>query len=70
MLRGVTEANYFVAFEISLMQRAMIQASYTLILFLSCTSDSCNNNDTTLVAWYNYNMYNIYILVKAPLYEK
>ena len=42
MLGGVKEGNYFIAFEITLMQRAMIQASYT--------SDLCNNNDTTLVA--------------------
>ena len=27
MLGGVKEANYFIAFEITLMQRAMIQAS-------------------------------------------
>ena len=61
MLGGVKEANYFVAFEITLMQRAMIQASYIMLtrvhvisllltLVLSCASDSCNNNDTTLVA--------------------
>ena len=28
MLGGVKEVNYFIAFEITLMQRAMIQASY------------------------------------------
>ena len=28
MLEGVKEANYFIAFEITLMQRAKIQASY------------------------------------------
>ena len=61
MLRGVKEANYFVAFEIILMQRAMIQASYIMHAHscdiivinthpLGCASDSCNNNDTTLVA--------------------
>ena len=57
MLGGVKEANYFVAFEITLMQRAMIQASYItrvisllLTLILGCASDSCNNNDTTPVA--------------------
>ena len=51
------EANYFIAFEITLMQRAMIQASYimltrviSLLLTLVLGSDSCNNNDTTLVA--------------------
>ena len=27
----VKEANYFIAFEISLMQRAMIQASYIML---------------------------------------
>ena len=31
MLRGVKEVNYFIAFEITLMQRAMVQAS-----FVSC----------------------------------
>ena len=31
MLGGVKEANYFVAFEITLMQRAMIQASYIML---------------------------------------
>ena len=67
MLGGVKEANYFVAFEITLMQRAMIQASYIVLtrvipllltLILVCASDPCKNNDTTLVAWYNYNIYN------------
>ena len=54
MLGGVKEANYFVAFEITLMQRAMTQAGYimlthviSLLLTLIC---SCNNNDTTLIA--------------------
>ena len=60
MLGNVKEANYFIAFEITLMQRAMVQASYimltcvvsllTLTLLLGCASDSCNNNDITLVA--------------------
>ena len=59
MLGGVKEANYFIAFEITLMQGAMIQASYIMLtrvisllltLVFGCTSDSCNNNDTTLVA--------------------
>ena len=59
MLGGVKKANYFVPFEITLMQRAMIQASYIMLtrvisllltLVLSCASDLCNNNDTTLVA--------------------
>ena len=31
MLGGVKEANYVVAFEITLMQRAMIQASYIML---------------------------------------
>ena len=31
MLGGVKEANYFIAFEIILMQRAMIQASYIML---------------------------------------
>ena len=31
MLRGVKEANYFIAFEITLMQRAMIQVSYIML---------------------------------------
>ena len=31
MLRGVKEDNYFIAFEIILMQRAMIQASYIML---------------------------------------
>ena len=31
MLGGVKEANYFVPFEITLMQRAMIQASYIML---------------------------------------
>ena len=31
MLEGVKEANYFVAFKITLMQRAMIQASYIML---------------------------------------
>ena len=31
MLGGVKGANYFVAFEITLMQRAMIQASYIML---------------------------------------
>ena len=40
-----------IAFEITLMQRVMIQASYIMLTcVISCTSDSCNNNDTTLVA--------------------
>ena len=62
MLGGVKEANCFIAFEITLMQRAiMIQDSY---LRISCygydiivvykslagTSDSCSNNHTTLIA--------------------
>ena len=59
MLGGVKEVDYFVAFEITLMQRAIIQASYIMLtrvisllltLVLGCTSDSCNNNDTTLLA--------------------
>ena len=59
MMGGVKEADYFVAFEITLMQRAMIQASYIMLtrvisllltLVLGCASDSCNNNDTTLLA--------------------
>ena len=58
MLGGVKE-DYFIAFEITLMQRAMIQASYIMLtcvislllaLILGCASDSCNNNDITLVA--------------------
>ena len=58
MLGGVKEANYFIAFEITLMQRAMIQASYIMLtrvisllltLVLRCAR-SCNNNDITLVA--------------------
>ena len=31
MLGGVKEANYFIAFEITLMHRAMIQASYVML---------------------------------------
>ena len=31
MLEGVKEGNYFIAFEITLMQRAMIQASYIML---------------------------------------
>ena len=31
MLEGVKEANYFIAFAIILMQRAMIQASYIML---------------------------------------
>ena len=31
MLGGVEEADYFIAFEIILMQRAMIQASYIML---------------------------------------
>ena len=31
MLGGVKEVNYFIAFEITLMQRAMIQASYIML---------------------------------------
>ena len=31
MLGGVKEVNYFMAFEITLMQRAMIQASYIML---------------------------------------
>ena len=31
MLGGVKEANYFIAFEITLMQKAMIQASYIML---------------------------------------
>ena len=31
MLGGVKEANYFIAFEITLMQRDMIQASYIML---------------------------------------
>ena len=31
MLEGVKKANYFVAFEITLMQRAMIQSSYIML---------------------------------------
>ena len=55
MLEGVKEANYFVAFEITLMQRAMIQASYIMLTHeiyhcYCCASDSCNNNDITLIA--------------------
>ena len=56
MLGGVKEPNYFVPFEITLMQRAMIQASYImltcviLLLTLVLSLDLCNNNDTTLVA--------------------
>ena len=59
MLGGVKEVNYFIAFEITLMQRAMIQASFIMLtrvisflltLILSCTLDWCNNNDTILVA--------------------
>ena len=55
---GVKEANYFIAFEITLMERAMIQASYIMLtcvisllltLVLGAASDLCNNNDTTLV---------------------
>ena len=53
MLGGVKETNYFVAFEFTLMQRAIIQASYIMLtrvisllltLVLSCTSDSCNQD--------------------------
>ena len=49
MLGGVKEANYFIAFEITLMQRAMIQASYIMLtrvisllltLVLGCALDS------------------------------
>ena len=59
MLGGVKEVSYFIAFEITLLQRAMIQASYIMLthvisllltLILGCTSDLCNNNGTTLVA--------------------
>ena len=59
MLGGVKKANYFVPIEITLMQGAMMQASYIMLtrvisllltLVLGCASDSCNNNDTTLVA--------------------
>ena len=31
MLGGVKKANYFIAFEITLMQRAMKQASYVML---------------------------------------
>ena len=31
MLGGVKEANYIIAFEITLMKRAMIQASYVML---------------------------------------
>ena len=54
MLRGVKEVNYFIAFEITLMQRAMIQASYIMltrvisyVVINTCASDS---DDITLVA--------------------
>ena len=57
MLGGVEEANYFIAFEIILMQRAMIQAGYimlthvvSLLFTLVLGYASCNNNDTTLAA--------------------
>ena len=52
MLGGVKEANYFVAFEITLMQRATIQAScimLTRVISLLLTlyaSDLCYKNDT------------------------
>ena len=52
---GAKEANYFIAFEITLMQRAMIQASYIMLthvisLLLTLVLRLCNNNDITLVA--------------------
>ena len=62
MLGGVKEVNYFIAFiafEITLMQRPMIQASYImfipvisllLTLLLSCASNWSNNYDITLIA--------------------
>ena len=55
MQGGVKEANCFIAFEITLMQRAMIQASYIMLtrvisLLLTLVLRLCNNNDTTLVA--------------------
>ena len=31
MLGGVKKANYFIAFEITLIQRAMIQTSYIML---------------------------------------
>ena len=31
MLGGVKKVNYFIAFEITLMQRAMTQASYIML---------------------------------------
>ena len=57
MLGGVKEVSYFIAFEITLLQRAMIQASHIMLtrvisllltLILGCTSDLCNNNDTMI----------------------
>ena len=52
MLGGVKKVNYFMVFEITLMQRAMIQASYIVLCcvivintLLSCSLDSCNNYD-------------------------
>ena len=60
MLGGVKKANYFIAFEITLMQRSHdTSANYIMLtrvislLSTLCTSDLCNN---TLIAWYNYNM--------------
>ena len=54
MLGSVKEANYFITFEITLMQRALIQASYIMlthvILLLTLCPDLCNNNDITLIA--------------------
>ena len=60
MLGGIKKANYFIAFEITLIQRAMIQTSYVYHAHLcdiivintcpGCALDSCYNNDITLVA--------------------
>ena len=41
MLGGVKEANYFIAFEITLMQRAMIQASYIMLDIIINTRPGC-----------------------------
>ena len=59
ILGDVKEANYSLAFEITLIQRAMIQASYNtftcvisllLTLVHGCASNSYSSNDITLVA--------------------
>ena len=50
MLGGVKEANYFVAFEFTLMQRAMIQPSYVMLTRVISLLLTLVLNDTTLVA--------------------